>query len=76
MVFDTETSGLPKERNPSIYDTDKWPHIMQLSYIIYDIETGELDETYDVYINLNQILNFLRPVFIKFILFKSKKILC
>jgi DNA polymerase III epsilon subunit-like protein len=53
MVFDTETSGLPKERNPSIYDTDKWPHVMQLSYIIYDIETGELDETYDVYINLN-----------------------
>jgi DNA polymerase III epsilon subunit-like protein len=53
MVFDTETSGLPKERNPSIYDTDKWPHVMQVSYIIYDTETGEVDETYDAYIKLN-----------------------
>ena len=53
LVFDTETSGLPKERNPSIYDTDKWPHVMQISYIIYNTETGEIDEKYDTYIKLN-----------------------
>ena len=53
FVFDTETSGLPKERNPSIYDTDKWPHVMQVSYIIYNTETGEIDEKYDAYIKLN-----------------------
>jgi len=53
FVFDTETSGLPKERNPSIYDTDKWPHVMQVSYIIYNTETGKLEETYDAYIRLN-----------------------
>ena len=53
MVFDTETSGLPKERNPSIYDTDKWPHVMQVSYIIYDTVVGDVTETYDAYIKLN-----------------------
>ena len=53
LVFDTETSGLPKERNPSIYDTDKWPHVMQVSYIIYNTETGEINEKYDAYIKLN-----------------------
>ena len=53
LVFDTETSGLPKERNPSIYDTDKWPHVMQISYIIYNTETGQIDEKYDTYIKLN-----------------------
>ena len=53
LVFDTETSGLPKERNPSIYDTDKWPHVMQVSYIIYNTETSEIDEKYDAYIKLN-----------------------
>ena len=53
LVLDTETSGLPKERNPSIYDTDKWPHVMQVSYIIYNKETGEIDEKYDAYIKLN-----------------------
>ena len=39
LVFDTETTGLPTEKNPSIMDTDKWPHIVQLSYIYYDTET-------------------------------------
>ena len=32
LVFDTETNGLP-EKNASIYDLNKWPHIIQLSYI-------------------------------------------
>ena len=36
LVFDTETTGLPTERNASIFDNDKWPYIVQLSYIIYD----------------------------------------
>ena len=39
LVFDTETTGLP-EKNASIYDTDKWPHIVQLSYVLYDMETN------------------------------------
>ena len=53
FVFDTETSGLPKERNPSIYDTDKWPHVMQISFIIFNTDSGEVEDTYDTYINLN-----------------------
>jgi DNA polymerase III epsilon subunit-like protein len=35
LVFDTETTGLP-EKGASIYDKSKWPHIIQLSYILYD----------------------------------------
>ena len=38
IVFDTETTGLPVGRNPSIRETNKWPHIVQLSYIVYDTE--------------------------------------
>ena len=38
LVFDTETTGLPSERNASIRDVTKWPHIIQLSYILYDID--------------------------------------
>ena len=33
LVFDTETTGLPKGKNPSIYKTELWPHIIQLSYL-------------------------------------------
>lgn len=42
LVFDTETTGLPKrtagKKNPSPYDTTAWPYIIQLSYILYDTE--------------------------------------
>ena len=40
LVFDTETTGLPTERNPAIIATHKWPYIVQLSYIIYDTENN------------------------------------
>ena len=36
LVFDTETTGLPETRSTSILDTKKWPHIVQLSWILYD----------------------------------------
>lgn len=42
LVFDTETTGLPEGRNPSPEDTTKFPHIVQLSYLLYDTD---LDKT-------------------------------
>ena len=47
LVFDTETTGLPKGKNPSIRETDKWPHIIQLSCILYDTEKNEAVSIYD-----------------------------
>ena len=40
LVFDTETTGLPQGRNPSILETEKWPYIVQISWILYDTNTG------------------------------------
>jgi len=57
LVFDTETTGLPTERNPSIYDTQKWPHVIQLSYIVYDTETNEILTVEDDYINIDANIN-------------------
>lgn len=42
LVFDTETTGLPTERNASIMDCHKWPHIVQLSYILFDTDSREI----------------------------------
>lgn len=39
LVFDTETTGL-QEHGASIYDKSKWPYIIQLSYILYDLSTN------------------------------------
>ena len=36
LVFDTETTGLPINYNASLYDSDNWPYIIQLSYIVFD----------------------------------------
>ena len=42
LVFDTETTGLPKSRNAPIHSTELWPHVIQLSYILYDTEQNTL----------------------------------
>ena len=42
LFFDTETSGLPTRRNPPVIAMHNWPHILQLSYILYDTETHNI----------------------------------
>ena len=54
LIFDTETTGLPEGKNPSIYDTQKWPHIIQLSYIVYDTETNDMITLEDDYISIGE----------------------
>jgi DNA polymerase III epsilon subunit-like protein len=56
LVFDTETSGLPTERNPSIVETSKWPFILQLSFIVYDDEKQKIIQIKDSYIKQNIII--------------------
>lgn len=53
LVFDTETSGLPLEKNASILEVDKWPHILQLSFIVYDDERKQITQLKDNYIKQN-----------------------
>ena len=47
LVFDTETNGLPKGINPSITETHNWPHILQISFILYDDETHNILDIQD-----------------------------
>ena len=52
LVFDTETTGLINKTNLSIENVELFPHIVQLSYIIYDDQIKEITLTYDVIIKL------------------------
>ena len=54
LVFDTETTGLPTERNASILSTYKWPYIVQLSYLLYDTEQQMVLDYVDKIIKLPQ----------------------
>ena len=51
LVFDTETTGLPPKNTPT-NRTDSWPHIVQLSWVIYNDETKQVEEEKDFIISL------------------------
>lgn len=36
LFFDTETTGLPKNRKAPITDLNNWPRLVQLAYLYYD----------------------------------------
>ncbi len=46
IIFDTETTGLPKRWDAPITDTDNWPRCIQLAWQIHD-EIGKLVEHHD-----------------------------
>jgi DNA polymerase III epsilon subunit-like protein len=52
LVFDTETTGLPKTRYINPFALEEWPHIVQLSYIVYDTETNDIVDSKDYIIKL------------------------
>lgn len=49
IVFDTETTGLPKRYDAPIHDVDNWPRAVQLAWQIHD-QWGELIEQHSVLI--------------------------
>jgi DNA polymerase III epsilon subunit-like protein len=54
LVFDTETTGLPKTKvmNP---DTLKlWPHIVQFSYVVYDTDENDIVESFDTIVKVKE----------------------
>ncbi len=46
LIFDTETTGLPKRFNAPISDTDNWPRVIQIAWQLHD-EWGKLIEAKD-----------------------------
>ncbi len=52
LVFDTETTGLPKTRFISPFTLHQWPHIVQFSYIIYDSSLNNIVESKDYIIKV------------------------
>lgn len=46
LIFDTETTGLPRDFNAPITDTDNWPRCVQIAWQLHD-EMGNLIEQKD-----------------------------
>lgn len=52
LVFDTETTGLPTDRRAPSSKTECWPHIVQLSYILYDVSANIIVAESDEFVSL------------------------
>ena len=46
IIFDTETTGLPRDWNAPITDTDNWPRVIQIAWQLHD-DMGQLVEHKD-----------------------------
>jgi DNA polymerase III subunit epsilon len=42
IFFDTETTGLPRNYSAPITDLDNWPRLVQLAYLVYDINGNKI----------------------------------
>ena len=49
LIFDTETTGLPKRDNVPISEVDNWPRVVQIAWQLHD-ESGELTGNHNVLI--------------------------
>lgn len=52
LVFDTETTGLPKTRQIEAGNLHLWPYIVQFSYLVYDISSNEVIKIVDEYVKI------------------------
>lgn len=44
QIFDTETTGLPKNWKAPVSDVDNWPRVIQLAYLVFDDDGREIKE--------------------------------
>jgi DNA polymerase-3 subunit alpha len=44
LIFDTETTGLPKTRNPAQDGPNNWPHIVSISWVIFNTDTNTIEK--------------------------------
>ena len=55
MIFDTETTGLPQTKILNRHTLHLFPHIVQLSYIIYNFETNNVEKIRDFIIKMEDL---------------------
>jgi DNA polymerase III epsilon subunit-like protein len=44
LIFDTETTGLPRSRVPSHVEPNNWPHIVSISWVILNTDTNQIEK--------------------------------
>ena len=55
LVFDTETTGLPKIENAPLTDFDNWPRMVQLAWQIHDEKGRFVERTTTILFSLTAL---------------------
>ena len=64
LIFDTETTGLPKNKKSPISDTDNWPRCVQLAWQLHSSDSSLIesesyiikpDDGYDIPYSVEQV---------------------
>jgi len=48
LIFDTETTGLPKSREPAYMRDNNWPHMVSIAWTVVDSDMKELRSEYHI----------------------------
>ncbi len=62
LVFDVETTGLIPKPNPATANPprlDDCPYVIQLSYLVYNLVSNRVEETYNAYISIPEEITIL-----------------
>ena len=62
LIFDTETTGLPKEK-ATFENLEEWPHIVQLSYILFNTATNSIVLSKNVYVKIPKNIEISEKAF-------------
>ena len=52
IVFDVETTGLPKKKGALPEEIQYWPHVVQISWLVFDTESRLIEKVRDYIIRL------------------------
>lgn len=44
LIFDTETTGLPRMKIPANIEPNNWPHIVSISWVILNVDTNKIEK--------------------------------
>jgi len=54
LIFDVETTGLPKKRKADIFEFSNWPDIVQISWLVFNVTNGKIISINDHIIKLQK----------------------
>ena len=56
IVFDTETTGLPRSKIINSETLHLWPHVVQFSYVMYNVGQMKMEKVKDVVVKIPETI--------------------